>query len=302
MPTPPSVVPESLRGLVDHATTSSANEAPGAAPGSFDASAREYAEHRRTPYAGVLGDFVVPDTQLPRLAQQVAAGPPLPLTVVVSGGAGALEPAVTWATRCEHVVLRHVEVTVRESDAGDLSPNVRRILTAADALAGAGLLGEEVTVRLLPPRPHGAAPSASWLGVLDEVAAADCQLTLRTGGPGALEQPDAGELAACITAALDREIAFACTGGLASAVRRPEDGTGPTQHGFLNVLAATRAALDGAGAPDVAAVLEERDPARLLADTGGWPSARRWFRSFASGSVPGAVHDLAALGLLEPAP
>ncbi len=301
MPISPFAVPESLRGLVDQAATPRATVAAGGSPGSFDASVREYAEHRLAPYAAVLGALVVPDTELPRLAQQVAPGPPLPLTVVVSGGAGALEPAVTWATRSEHVVLRHVEVAVRESDAGDLSPNARRILTAADALAGAGLLDDEVTIRLTPPRLHGDHPPVSWLDLLDEVAAAGCELMLRTGGRGAREHPGAGELGACITAALDREIAFACTGGPASAVRRRDDGTGLIEHGFLNVLAATRAALDGAGPPDVAAVLEERDPARLVADTDGWASARRWFRSVASGSVLGAVHDLTALGLLEPA-
>ena len=63
------------------------------------------------------------------------------------------------------------------------------------------------------------------------------------------------------------------------------------------MLAATRAVLDGASADDAAAVLEERDGARLAATELG--SVRSWFTSFGSCSVTEPLDDLIDLGLLE---
>jgi hypothetical protein len=289
-------VPEFLLGLVDDAAVFP----PGNAP--LGAAVRDHTEHRAAPYAGLVGPFVVGDRDLPRLAEEVAfpATPALAVTVVVTGGAGAVEPAVRWATRGGHLELRGIEVAIRESDAGDLAPNAGRIVTAVDRLLDSGLLDEEVAVYVEPPRLYGEQPSASLLSALDEVAAMDHRLKLRTGGVDADAFPAAGELAACIGAALDRELPFKCTAGLHHAMRHRDPETGFEHHGFLNVLLATRASLDGAGPADVAAVLEERDAGVLTgsSDPGALVSARRWFRSFGSCSILDPVHDLTALGLL----
>ena len=99
------------------------------------------------------------------------------------------------------------------------------------------------------------------------------------------------EVAASINAALDRELPFKCTAGLHHAVRH-EGG-----HGFLNVLLATRANLDG---DDVVAVLDERDPAALVArlDPETMLRTRRWFTSFGSCSVLEPHEDLVELGVI----
>jgi hypothetical protein len=222
---------------------------------------------------------------------------------VVSGGAGALEPAATWATRDGRLTLRGLEIAIRESDAGDLAPNARRIVAAVDSLVASGTLDDDVSVHVEPPRLYDAAPTASWLAALDEIAAMDHRLKLRTGGVQADAFPSSDELAACIGAALDRELRFKCTAGLHHAVRHRDPDTGFEHHGFLNVLFATRASLDGAGLTDVAAVLDETDAKVLgrLADDAGLASARRWFTSFGSCSVVDPVHDLTGLGLLDPA-
>ncbi len=301
MPTRHTTVPEFLRALVDDSTVVQRTDVP------LDEALREHASHRGSGHADLLGAFVVADSDLPRIADRPAGdAPPLPVSVVVSGGAGALAPAVHWATRGDDLRLVAVEVAVRESDAGDLAPNARRIVAAVDALTAAGDLDEDVAVHVEPPRLYGAAPSASWLSALDEVAAMDHRLKLRTGGSDPDAFPSSKELAACISAALDRELAFTCTGGLRHAVRHREDDTGLERHGFLNVLLATRASLDGADPADVAAVLEEQDAARLTRssdqvamDPAALMSARRWFTSFGTSSVEDAVHDLTALGLLE---
>jgi hypothetical protein len=290
---PTSHVPAFLHGLVDDATALP----PGGAP--LGEAVPDHAAHRTSTHADLLGAFVVGDVDLPDLAEQVVAEP-MPVAVVVSGGAGALAPAVHWATRSDQLRLVAVHVAVRESDAGDLAPNARRIVAAIDALAASGDLDEDVAVHVEPPRLYGGEPSASWLTALDEVAAMDHRLTLRTGDPDPVTFPSAAELAVFIGAALDRELAF-CAAGLHRAVRRRDEVSGLEEHGLLNMLLATRASLDGAGPAEVAALLDERDGATLTAhlDPTSLASARRWLTSSTSPRLADTVSDLTALGLIE---
>lgn len=299
-----STIPAWLHRIVDDA----AIFPPGNAP--LPEAVRAHAEHRASGYADLVGPFVVSDVKLPDLIQTLS-GPdaattdPLPVAVVVTGGAGAIEPAVRWASRSEVLDLRSVEVALR--DEADLPHNARRVVTMVDQLLDTGDLAEDVTVYVEPPRLRGADPSHLWLGALDEVAAADHRLKFRTGGVDADSVPGAAELAACIGATLDRELPFKCTAGLHHALRhteteglaRPVD-----QHGFLNVLLATRASLDGGGTDDVAAVLDERDPAevrRALDDLGPdtLGSTRRWFTGLGSCSVLEPLEDLVDLDLVS---
>jgi hypothetical protein len=302
-------VPDIARGLVDDA----AIFPPGNAP--LDEAVTAHLERRTAPYADLVGTFVVDDRRLPDLRvvrdeTQVLEGPEpafrhvLPVSVVVTGGAGAIEPAVRWAQRQlgdradgEQAGLRGIEVAIRESDAGDLAPNVRRIVAALDAL-GADL--DDVEVYVETPRIRDQQPSPSWFGALDELAAAGHCLKLRTGGPDADAFPSALELATCIGAALDRELPFKCTAGLHNALRHRDDETGFEHHGFLNVLVATRASLDGADVTEVAGVLDEADADKLLArsDEPSMARARRWFRSFGSCSIDEPLADLRQLGLM----
>jgi hypothetical protein len=263
-------------------------------------------EHRAASYAALVGPFVVSDQRLPDLlalvAEEAGSPAPLPVSVVVSGGAGALAPAVRWAGR-GGLDLRSVEIALRDADGPDLAHNTRRILAAVDDLLSAGDLADDVPVYVEAPRLRGPEPSPSWLSALDELATRDHRLKLRTGGLDADAFPDAAELAACIGAALDRELAFKCTAGLHHALRHRAPDTGFEHHGFLNVLLGTRASLDGAAPAEVVAVLEDRDAASVLdrwheAGTDALVSARRWFTSFGSCSVTEPVEDLAALGLL----
>jgi hypothetical protein len=84
-------------------------------------------------------------------------------------------------------------------------------------------------------------------------------------------------------------------------VRHTDPANGFEHHGFLNVLVATRAALDGAPVDDVAGVLAVRDGSTLTRDldVDGLTSARRWFRSFGSCSIEEPIDDLRRLDLLE---
>jgi len=290
-PAPTSWISRPYVSLVDDASIFPPGDAP------LPAAVSAHRAHQKAAYADLVGPFVVSDVALPEL---IALRPvvTLPVTVVVTGGAGAMEPAVRWAQRAAELELRSVEIALR--DELDLVHNARRVVAAADQLDGFALAVE-------PPRLFGQPPSRSWLEALDELAASDLRLKFRTGGVDADDFPPAAELAACIESALDRELKFKCTAGLHHALRHREHSTGFEHHGFLNVLLATRASLDGAVAGDVVDLLEERDATvvtELIRHTGEdkLVSARSWFASFGSCSVLDPLQDLVALGLLPDLP
>ncbi len=294
-------IPVSFQSLVDDA----AIFPPGNAP--LGEALRDHRAHRASAYADLVGSFVVSDVALPDLIEALRADDtgPLRCTVVVTGGAGAIEPAVRWAARADEVELAGVELGLRDED--DLPRNARRVTTVIDQLRAAGDLDDDTPVYVEPTRLPGPDPTPSWLTALDEVAALDLRLKFRTGGVAADAFPGATELATCIDAALDRELPFKCTAGLHNALRHRDDETGFEHHGFLNVLLATRAALDGAPVPDVARVLETTDPAEVRSaldavGADGLTSARRWFASFGSCSVLEPLEDLIDLDLLPDLP
>ena len=302
MSTGPAPVPSWLTGLVDDA----AIFPPGNSP--LPEAVAAHREHRSAPYAALVGPFVVGDPRLPDLLDEVSDDVDrLAVSVVVTGGAGALEPAVRWATRSGALDLHALEITLRDDDTGAIVHNAKRILAAVEQLRAAGELDDEVAVYVEPPRLYGAPPTPGWLGALDEVAAADLRLKFRTGGADADAFPAAHELAASVEAAIDREVAFKCTAGLHNALRHRDEDTGFEHHGFLNVLLATRATLDSADVDEVAATLEQTDADTLRArvdevGADGLASARRWFTSFGSCSVLEPLEDLVDLGLLPDLP
>ena len=279
-------VPEFLTAFVDDAAIFP--------PASTDLeqAVADHRGHRDSEYAALVGGFVVSDVKVADLANAVADS--LQVNLVVTGGAGAIEPAVTWVSRSEGLELRTVEFALRDED--DLAHNARRLVQVVDSLDD---VLDDVAVFAEPPMLRGV-PSYGWLAALDELAAREISLKFRTGGLSADLFPGSTELATCIEAALDRELPFKCTAGLHHAVRNRDDETGFEHHGFLNVLAATRLAFDGAAPDDVVEMLERRDGEALAADASSLDlaGARRWFTSFGSCSVTEPLTDLRALGLL----
>jgi hypothetical protein len=186
--------------------------------------------------------------------------------------------------------VKAIEVRLRNED--DLSRNALRVARACDDCLDEEAAYVEVGMQ------------GAWERALDVVADAGYAAKLRTGGLDAALFPSEAQVAAFITACLDREVAFKCTAGLHNAVRHTATDTGFEHHGFLNVLLATRASLDGASQDEVAAVLASRDGDALAARARDLSedqaaSTRRWFTSFGSCSIDEPRHDLAALGLLE---
>jgi hypothetical protein len=239
-------------------------------------------------YADLVASLVVTDERVPTVQ---AAG--IPLSVVVTGGAGAVAGAVKLAARAGNPVAG-IEIALRDLD--DLAGNARRVVAAVDAARTDGALDDETPIFVELPTgdvTHG------WEAAADEVAAAELRLKFRTGGVEAHLFPRADQVAAWIDAALDRELAFKCTAGLHNAVRHRDPETGFEHHGFLNVLVATQRIFDGM--PDAVADLEERDPQALLARARDLDlaKARRWFTGVGSCSILEPLTDLTDLGLLE---
>ena len=243
-------------------------------------------------HAPLIGSLVVTDTVLPALLRLLQATPgdrpALAVVVVVSGGAGGIEPASRWAAD-PALDLRGVEVALRDPD--DLVGNARRVVTAADR-AGLG-----APVYVAPPTPEEQ-PSRDWLGALDEVAAADLRLSLHAAGSRVDRPPPPPPWPASSTPRSTVSSAFRVAAGADRAVREQGSAGRPAGHGFLNLLLATRATLDGT---DVAAVLEEARPVQILGQlTAVGPETlqrtRRWCLSVGVRSVPEALVGLPGTG------
>jgi hypothetical protein len=250
-----------------------------------------YQDRRDAWYAGLVGPLVVRDTDLPDVDTDV------PVSVVLTGGAGAVAGVASLAARKGHRLVG-LEAAVRDLD--DMAGNVWRIITAVDAArAEGGLADTQVYVEL--PQTD---PTADWLAAADAVAEAEHHLKFRTGGVEAQLFPTATTVATWIDAALDRETSFKCTAGLHHAVRHRDHKTGFEHLGFLNVLLATRIAFDGGTVPDVTQVLDDHYANDLvaLARQSDLAGARRWFTSYGSCSVTEPLDELIGLGLLEPPP
>jgi hypothetical protein len=278
----PEPLPPAWSGLVDDAAIFPPGDVP--LPDALDAFGNRHDEW----YADLVGSFVVTDTRLPEVPVEV------PVSVVATGGAGAVAGVAALAARRGHR-LTGIEVAVRDLD--DVAGNVRRIVAAVDAARADGLPDETAIYVELPQ----AETTASWLAAADVVAEAEAHLKFRTGGVEAHLFPDAPTVAAWIDAALDRETSFKCTAGLHHALRHRDHDTGFEHHGFLNVLLATRRAFDGGTVAEVAEVLDDRYTNDLvaLARPSDLAGARRWFTSFGSCSVTDPLDDLLGLGLLE---
>lgn len=288
-------VPTYLHGLIDDA----AIFPPGNLPLSDAVGA--HAGHRGSWYAPLVGPFVVDDRRLDALSAEVTGS--LEISVVATGGAGSIDPAVRAARAAGGARLVSVEGALRARD--DLASAARRVSTVVAVLLDDGLLDDDVDVSVEVPVHETVTSSPDWQAAADVIAAEGFRLKFRTGGADADAFPSPRALAMAIDAAIDREVPFKCTAGLHHALPHHDPAVDADHHGFLTVLLATRACLDGAGVPAAADVLGKRDAAAIrsmIDDVGpdALVSARRWFRSFGSCSITEPVDDLVSLGLLTP--
>jgi hypothetical protein len=246
---------------------------PGNAP--MDQAIPAHLKHRAAWYADLVGPFICPDNRLAEIAGRV------PLSVIVTAGPPAVE---TVARLVAPGLLAAIEFPAVRDAVG---------ATAAARSVPAGL-----------PAFVEVPWNAAQAEILDALAGTGAQVKLRTGGTTAGAFPSAAQLAVAIAGCLDRDLAFKCTAGLHHAVRHTADDTGFEHHGFLNVLLATAALLDGADVSDAANALAERSPGTVAGavrrlDDDRIALVRSRFRSFGTCSITEPLDDLDALGLLD---
>lgn len=278
---------ELFAGLVDDAAVFP----PGNA--SVPDAVRRHRQHRAAWYGTLIGPLVVPDTELAAVSRAATsnAAEPVDVSVVVSGGAGGL-PALGRRT-LPGIRVVAAEIGLRDLD--DLPGNAQRVVAAAQELDS-----DEVTVYVEFPFQHG------WIKAMEVVEAGGLLGKLRTGGLEPDAYPTADQLAEQLSALVEADLPFKATAGLHRAwpnqVVNPAGQT-LSQHGFVTLLMAIEALVDGVGTDQAAALLRLDDPGRIFTAMDGWDEAavarvRRRLRSFGCCGVTEPVDDLVTLGLL----
>ncbi|MGH9136655.1 MAG: hypothetical protein ACRD0G_06360 [Acidimicrobiales bacterium] len=260
-------VPALFRRLFDDA----ALFPPGNAP--MGEAVPAHRRHHREWYTDMVGPFLVPDTKLDELTASLS-DEPLDVVLIVPGGVAGVASALDRVDAEPRLRLGGVEVPVT-------GPHDIRHLPE----------GVPVAVETTNP------------AVLDSLAGTGRRAKLRTGGVSAAAFPTEPEVAHFIRACLDRRVAFKCTAGLHGAARHTDPNTGFEHHGFLNVLLAVTAGLEGASEVELEHALAERDRMGLAAvaahvDDDAATEVRNAFGSVGTCSVTEPIDELVALALV----
>src|SRR4051794_33631217 len=289
-----SRVPALFVGLVDDA----AMFPPGsAAVGDALAAHREY---RHSWFASMVGPLVVSDQKLSQLGRAVQRydGPSDPsdpvaedldVSVVNTSGPGGLVSLA--GRRLTGLRLLAVESALRDVD--DLAGEASRVVAAAGEL--------DATVQVFVELPY----ARGWERAVEVVEAAGLCGKLRTGGPAAGDTPSTTQLVRRLRVLVVAGLPFKVTAGLHRAW--PTAGLEPhrpRQHGFLSLLSAVDALVDGASEAEAAELLAGRDRDAALAALAAWSETRsarvrQRLRSFGCCGVVDPLADLVALGLVE---
>ncbi|WP_067793473.1 nitrogenase component 1 family protein [Actinomadura formosensis] len=272
------MIPAFARGLCDDAAVFP----PGLAP--LAAAVPAHRAHRAAPYADLVGPLVLPATALEEL-DPLLGDEPLDLSITAPGGpcqaAKSLVTAAGLAVR-----VRGLEVAVPP---GMGPEEFFRLLGRVD-----------VPVYVEIPRDERRP------AMIDAVRAGGHRAKFRTGGVKAHLYPSPDELASAVKAVVDAGVPFKATAGLHHPVRNTDPETGFHQHGFLNLLLATDAALRGRPPAELAAILADRDAASVASRVSSLgetrtSAARGRFLSFGTCSITDPLNELADLGLLASA-
>ncbi len=250
--------------------------------------------HQQAWYRDMSGPFVCADSKIIQLSAALTAAnvAELDLALVLPGGADSLDAAVDAVFADPRLRLRAVEVAA-DRQAANTGAAVAKLVARLDEtpLAGANAFAEIPPAQLTSDAVHALAEHR-YLA------------KLRTGGVTADAFPDERTLARCLVLLADQRLAFKCTAGLHHAVRHRADDTGFEHHGFLNVLLAVVAALEGADIPDVAHMLADQDANRVASEVSDLSpdaaaDARSLFTSFGTCSTDEPITDLVTLGLVS---
>ncbi|SCG75682.1 hypothetical protein GA0070213_115166 [Micromonospora humi] len=277
-------MPRLLAGLVDDAAVFPPGNA--ALPDAVAAHRR----YRDAWYADLVGPLLLPASEIQRGALSGLVEPGLVIGLIGDTGLDQL-PAALSALTPDGVTARQVEAPVAKRGE-DPQPGLAELIALAGRLDGTAVYAEI-------PLTFG------LMGALDSLARARADglpvaAKFRTGGLAAELFPTPVELAAVICACRERDLPFKLTAGLHHAIRHRDPETGFTHHGFVNVLAATLAAVDGTEVDGVAELLAATDPLRVVESARARREAPRplWV-GYGSCSISEPLTDLIRLGLVN---
>lgn len=265
-----------VAGLVDDAAVFP----PGLAP--VDEAVHAHREWRRHDLGVVVGPLLIPVSRLGEALDALDAEPssePLDLSLVADTGLVEAAEARAILLDDDRVQLVGLEAALPQD--GPLADSARLTLDTLDFALPAAL---EIPL------------VAGWEEALAVIAGDGAERAkFRTGGA---RVPGLDELAEVVAACARLGAAFKLTAGLHRALRH--DTSSGAEHGFVNVLAATAAAIQGRPVAHLAALLDERDPLPLLAVLADSDplAVRRRFTSFGSCSITEPLDDLRELGML----
>jgi hypothetical protein len=242
---------------------------------------RAHREHRAAWYATMVGPLLLPP-------EDIAAAPAdIPLGMV-----GPREAVARTVRAAPGRDIRQIEVPVAKRGE-DPQPGLRDLVTLITTTGLRGYAEIPLTWGLMAALDRVAEARAAGVPIAPK---------FRTGGLAAELFPTPVELAGVICGCRDRDLPFKLTAGLHHALRHADPETGFIHHGFLNVLVATAAAVDGAGPAEVAKLLAAGDATPLIAAVRARLDRPRplWI-GFGSCSIAEPLADLTVLGLLPAA-
>ncbi len=266
-------------GLSDQLIDDAAVFPPGNAP--VDRALRDHAAWRGSAYEGLVGPLLLPASAVH--AARNAADPTDVLSLGLIGDTG-LEGLIAARDAMQDDAwfsIVQFELALRSPD--DPPGAVKRLLSDLPFTAPTYI---ELPVDI-EPEP-----------VLAIIAEDGAERAKFRCGPTLV--PTHLQLATFLLGCVRYRVPFKLTAGLHHALPTVDEESGVEQHGFLNTLAATSAAIDGAEASDVVAVLKHADAERLveLLEATGAAAMRQLYRSFGSCSITEPYEEFAALSLL----
>lgn len=271
---------------------------------SMGAAVAEFAEHRCSEHAWMLGRFVCPIDRLDEFARTAqpalpAGGDPWRVSVVLAAANASEGFAAAAAFNAAH--------------AGAVCDTAEVKASTPDDVAHIARSGRGVPVTTYVEIPVDDDPAAA----IEAIGSHGLRAKIRTGGVTADAFPSPENVVRFLGACVRAKVAFKATAGLHHPVRGEypltyEQGSARApMYGFLNVLLAAALLRDGGSEHDACALLTDADPAAFRFDANGvsWREHRfvpgrlvqlrsQAAISFGSCSFDDPVHDLSTLGLL----
>jgi hypothetical protein len=229
------------------------------------------AEHRevRATCESLLATLAAPDTQLAELSRQLPTGVMIPVSVIITGGAGGL----LALTRRELPGVSVVSAEAALRDLDDLARNAVRVVSAAADLR------PDVVVFVELPYARG------WEAAVEHIEAAGLYAKIE------IRETQPRQTVEQLSILIEADLPFKISNRGDTAV--------------LAMLMAIDALVDGASLEDAAQLIELTDHDQVGTVVSSWDQAaqtrvRRRLRRVGTDGVQDVIQDLRAYGLLAP--